>query len=62
MKAFKVFETQNFERGADPMDSMKLGDVKGRLLEKYRKEAIQAMEEVIDTYGGDGPYFIGEYP
>lgn len=57
MKAFKVFETQNFERGADPKDSMKLGDVKGRLLEKYRKEAIQAMEEVIDTYGGYGPFF-----
>jgi hypothetical protein len=58
LKAFKVFETQNFERGADPKDSMKLGDVKGRLLKKYRKEAIQAIEEVVNTYGGDGPYFI----
>jgi hypothetical protein len=60
LKAFKVFEVQNFERGVDPMDSMKLGDVKGRLLEKYKKETFQTMVEIINTYGGEGPYFITE--
>lgn len=58
MKAFKVFETQNFERGIDPKDSMKLGDVMGRLLKIRRAEATQAMEEILNTYGGDGPFFF----
>lgn len=42
------------------MDSMKLGDVQGRLLKIRRAEAIQAMEEILDTYGGDGPFFMDE--
>jgi hypothetical protein len=58
LKAFKVFETQHFERGIDPRDSMKIGDVKGRLLKKRTEEATQAIDEILDTYGGDGPYFI----
>lgn len=58
MKAFKVFETQQFERGIDPKDSMKLGDVKGRLEKKTREEATQAIDEILEIYGGDGPYFI----
>lgn len=58
MKAFKVFETQQFERGIDPKDSMKLGDVLGRLLKIRRAEAIQAMEEILNTHGGDGPFFF----
>jgi hypothetical protein len=62
LKAFKVFERINFERGSDPKDSMSLGDVKGRLLEKTKKEATQAMEYVLDTYGGDGPFYYDEDP
>lgn len=60
MKAFKVFETQEFERGIDPMDSMKLGDVRGRLLKIRKTETVQAMEEILNTYGGDGPFFYDE--
>lgn len=60
MKAFKVFETQNFERGGDPMDTLKLGDVQGRLLKIRRAEAIQAMEEILEAYGGDGPFFYNK--
>ena len=61
MRAFKVFETQKFERGIDPKDSMSIGDVSGRLMKKYREEAIQAMEEILDTYGGDGPFFLDKH-
>jgi len=60
LKAFKVFETQRFERGIDPMDSMKIGDVQGRLLKIRKAETTQAMEEILDTYGGDGPFFYDE--
>jgi len=60
LKAYKVFEAQRFERGADPMDSMKIGDVQGRLLKIRRTEAIEAIEEVLNTYGGDGPFFYEE--
>ena len=62
MKAFKVFERINFERGSDPRDSMSLGDVKGRLLKKVKEEATQALEEVLDTLGGDGPFYYDEDP
>ena len=58
MKAFKVFETQNFERGTDPRDAMSIGDVIGRRLEIRKKEATQAIDEILEIYGGDGPYFI----
>ena len=61
MKALKVFETQNFERGIDPKDSMSIGDVQGRLLKKRRAEATQCMEEILDTYGGDGPFFFNKH-
>lgn len=60
MKALKVFEIQNFERGIDPKDSMSIGDVQGRLLKKRRVEATQCMEEILDTYGGDGPHFYNK--
>lgn len=60
MKAYKVFETQNFERGIDPKDSMEIGDVTGRLLKIRRAEAIQAMEEVLKEHGGSGPFFLDQ--
>jgi hypothetical protein len=58
LKALKVFETQHFERGANPKDAMSIGDVKGRLLKIRKEEATKAIDEILDTYGGDGPFFI----
>jgi hypothetical protein len=36
---------------------MKIGDVQGRLLKARRAEASEAMEEILNTSGGDGPFF-----
>jgi hypothetical protein len=60
LKALKVFEKLEFERGIDPKDSMRIGDVQGRLLKARRAEALEAMEEILNTYGGDGPFLFDE--
>lgn len=36
MKAQFVFENLRFERGEDPMDTMQIGDIKGRKLKKQK--------------------------
>ncbi len=53
MKAIKVFENIRFERGADPMDSMSIGRVKARTIEKRSFEATDLMKELQKKYGGE---------
>ena len=53
MKALKVFENIRFERGADPMDSMSIGRVKARTIEKRSFEATDLMKELQKKYGGE---------
>ena len=53
MKALKVFENIHFERGSAPMDSMSIGRVKARTIQKRSFEAVDLMKELQKKYGGD---------
>ena len=53
MKALKVFENIHFERGSAPMDSMSIGRVKARAIQKRSFEAVDLMKELQKKYGGD---------
>jgi len=47
-----VEESINFERGIDPMDSMKLGKFHERQLEKARGELKRILNDIQQRYGG----------
>lgn len=52
MKAKFISESINFERGIDPMDSMKVGHYHKRQLEKARKELEILFNNIQKKYGG----------
>ena len=53
MKALKVIENIHIERGSAPMDSMSIGRVKARAIQKRSFEAVDLMKELQKKYGGD---------
>lgn len=52
MKAHFIKEFVNFERGINPMDSMKLGKFHERHLEKAREELKKIFDDIQQRYGG----------
>lgn len=49
MKAKFVYENLDFEKGADPHDTMKIGDVLGRKIERIKREGYSGESSTLEA-------------
>jgi hypothetical protein len=58
MQSKFVFETIGFERGGDPKDALRIGNVHNRRLERGREEIKRALSDVVKKHGGKFRVYI----